>query len=52
MKRTYTAEVTVEEYPLLNNAPIQEAVIDIQVKLPFEFDIRKLDSLYESFKDR
>lgn len=52
MKRTYTAEVTVEEYPLLNNAPIQEAVIDIQVKLPLEFDIKKLDFLYESFKDR
>lgn len=40
----------MEEYPLLNKAPITEAVIDLQIKLPIGFEVKKIDSLYESFK--
>jgi len=33
----------LEKYPTLSKAPITEALIDIQVKLPSTFDINKLD---------
>ena len=34
------------EYPTLKNAPITEALIDIRVKLPKEFDIEKFRSIH------
>ncbi|MCP4252474.1 MAG: TIGR04255 family protein [Candidatus Scalindua sp.] len=36
----------------LKNAPITEALIDIRVKLPSDFDIKNLSSIYESIKDQ
>ena len=35
----------MEKYPTLSKAPITEALIDIQVKLPDNFDINKLDNI-------
>ena len=40
----------LEDYPILKNAPITEALIDIRVKLPSDFDIKNLSSIYESIK--
>lgn len=40
----------MEQYPILSKAPITEALIDIQVKLPNNFDINKLD-LYEKIRE-
>ena len=42
----------MEEYPTLTKAPITEALIDIQVKLPSTVDAKKIDSIYESIKDK
>ncbi len=41
----------MEEHPIFKNAPITEALIDIRVKLPSEFDVKKIDSIYESIKE-
>jgi uncharacterized protein (TIGR04255 family) len=43
-------ETDLEQYPILSKAPITEALIDIRVKLPDSFDIRKLD-LYEKINE-
>ncbi len=40
----------LEDYPLLKNAPITEALIDFQVKLPSEVDIKDVHLMYESIK--
>lgn len=40
------------DYPTLKNAPITEALIDIRVKLPSEFEAEKLDAIYDSIKDK
>ncbi len=40
----------MEQYPILRNAPITEALIDIRVKLPPQADAKKIDSMYESIK--
>ncbi len=42
----------MEEYKILKNAPITEALIDIRVKLSANFDVQKIDSLYESIKEQ
>ncbi len=42
----------LEEYPVLKNAPITEALIDIRVKLPSELDVKNIDSIYESIKNQ
>jgi uncharacterized protein (TIGR04255 family) len=42
----------LEEYKILKNAPITEALIDIRVKLSANFDVQKIDSLYESIKEQ
>lgn len=36
-------EKCLEEYPHLTKAPITEALIDIRVKLPSDFDVNRLD---------
>ncbi len=36
------------EYPILKNAPIIEAIIDIHVKLSSNFDVTRIDSIYNS----
>jgi len=41
----------MEQYPLLKNAPITEAVINIRVKLPEKFDYTKLASINGISKD-
>ena len=41
----------LEEYPNLKKAPITEALIDIRVKLPSEFDVKGIDSIYQSIKE-
>ncbi len=38
----------MREYPILKNAPITEAIIDIRVKLPNDFDVTEIDSIYEN----
>lgn len=38
------------EYPILKNAPITEALIDIRVKLPSKFEAEKIRSIYDSIK--
>lgn len=42
----------LEDYPVLKNAPITEALIDIRVKLPSEMDVKNIDSIYESIKEQ
>lgn len=42
----------MEQYPHLNNAPIVEAVIDIRVKLPSDFDMASLRPLRPKLSDR
>jgi uncharacterized protein (TIGR04255 family) len=42
----------LEQYPILRNAPITEALVDIRVKLPSQTDVGKIDSMYELIKDR
>lgn len=44
--------MTLEDYPILKKAPITEALIDIRVKLPSDFDVKNLSSIYESIKDQ
>ena len=39
-------------YPLLKNAPIVEALLDIQVQLPKEKDLKMLHTLFEEVKDK
>ena len=34
------------KYPALKNAPITEAIIDIRVKLPDDFNVESLISIY------
>jgi uncharacterized protein (TIGR04255 family) len=41
-----------EEYPVLKNAPITEALIDIRVKLHSEIDVKIIDSIYDSIKEQ
>ncbi len=41
----------MKKYPILKHAPITEALIDIRVKLPSGFDVKKLDSIYEEIKE-
>src|SRR4030067_493876 len=43
--------VLMEEYPILKNAPIVEALIDIRVKLPSGVDVKKIGDIYESIKE-
>ena len=44
----------MEEYlvPVLKNAPITEAFIDIRVKLPSTIDVKSIDFIFEQIKDR
>lgn len=37
----------MEQYPILKNAPITEALIDIRVKLSKDFNVKKLESIYD-----
>jgi uncharacterized protein (TIGR04255 family) len=39
-------------YPLLKNAPIVEALLDIQVQLPKEKDLKMLHTLFEEVKNK
>ena len=39
-------------YPILKKAPITEALIDIRVKLPSDFDVKNLSSIYDSIKNQ
>jgi len=41
----------VTEYPILKNAPIIEALIDIRVKLDPSFEVGKILSIYDKIKD-
>lgn len=41
-----------EEYPHLANAPITEALIDIRVKLPSNFDVKEIEAIHESIKEQ
>jgi len=41
-----------EDYPILKKAPITEALIDIRVKLPSDFDVKNISSIYESIKNQ
>jgi uncharacterized protein (TIGR04255 family) len=45
---------TLEEYivPILKNAPITEALIDIRVKLPSTIDVESIDNIFERIKGR
>lgn len=45
---------TLEEYlmPVLKNAPITEALIDIRVKLPSTIDAKSIDFIFEQIKSR
>lgn len=42
----------MEEYQILKNAPITEALIDLRVKLPSKLDVKEIDLIYESIKER
>jgi len=44
----------LEEYPIpvLKNAPITEAVIDIRVKLPSSTDVKSIDLLFDRIKNQ
>jgi len=42
----------LEKYPIFPNAPISEAVLDIRVQLPQEFEVKKLSECYDPVKDR
>lgn len=42
----------MDEYPILKNAPITEALIDLRVKLPSEIDVKKVDFIHESIKEQ
>ncbi len=42
----------LENYPILKKAPITEALIDIRVKLPSDFDVKNINSIYESIKNQ
>jgi uncharacterized protein (TIGR04255 family) len=42
----------LENYPILKNAPITEALIDIRVKLPSDFNVKNISSIYESIKNQ
>jgi len=41
----------LEDYPILKKAPITEALIDIRVKLPSDFDVKDIHSMYEPIKE-
>jgi len=43
--------VVLEGHPTLTKAPIKEALIDIRVKLSSDFDVKKIDSIYEKIKE-
>ncbi len=40
------------EYPILKNAPIIEALIDIRVKLDSSFEVEKILSIYDKIKTK
>lgn len=44
----------MEEYPvpILKNAPITEALIDIRTKLPSAIDVKSIDNLFEKIKNQ
>ena len=42
----------MEQYPILRNAPITEALIDIHVKLPPQSDVKKIDSMHDLIKNQ
>jgi uncharacterized protein (TIGR04255 family) len=42
----------LEQYPILRNAPITEALIDIRVKLPPQSDVKKIDSMHDLIKNQ
>ena len=42
----------LEDYPILKKAPITEALIDIRVKLPSDFDVKNINAIYESIKNQ
>ncbi len=42
----------LEDYPILKKAPITEALIDIRVKLPSDFDVKNISAIYESIKNQ
>lgn len=41
----------MSEYPILNNDPITEAILDIQTTLPQGYDFKQLESIYEGIKN-
>lgn len=42
----------MSEYIVFPNAPITEALLDIRVQLPENVDLKKLETFYDSVKDR
>lgn len=42
----------LKDYPILKKAPITEALIDIRVKLPSDFDVKNISTIYESIKNQ
>ncbi|MBE0461827.1 MAG: TIGR04255 family protein, partial [Candidatus Aminicenantes bacterium] len=42
----------MEQYPILRNAPITEALVDIRVKAPPQADVKTVDSMHELIKSR
>jgi len=43
--------VVLKGHLTLTKAPIKEALIDIRVKLSSDFDVKKIDSIYEKIKE-
>ncbi len=42
----------MEKYPLLKNAPITEAVVDIRVKVADDFDVNSIDFIHDLLIDK
>jgi uncharacterized protein (TIGR04255 family) len=47
----YKRPIILSNYPTLTKAPITEALLDIRVKLSPNFDVKKIDSIYQEIKD-
>jgi uncharacterized protein (TIGR04255 family) len=43
--------ITLNNHPILTKAPITEALVDIRVKLPLDFKVERLDSVYQEIKE-
>ena len=42
----------MERYPKLTKAPIKEALIDLRVKLSSDFDVKRINSVYEKINEK